>query len=125
MPPKFIPGYVKPDGTLYVVTKFKTAQDAANLRDPVTAFCVQWVEERKDWQLGKDMRIDQGPGDYLGIFIGPPNVVKVEGNELWLRFDARVYSYWWRDWFVMMLSGLRGAFPELEREPGISTNCDE
>ncbi len=125
MPPKFIPSYVKSDGTFYVVTKFKTAQDAANLRDQVTAWCVQWIEDRKHWQLDEG-NIDKGPVDYLGIFTGPPNVVRAEDNQFWLRFDARVYSYWWRDWFVMMLSGLRSAFPELQPdEDRLSFNSDE
>lgn len=125
---KYIPPHVQQDGTFCVVTKFVTTQDAASLQHQVTDWCKQWLIEHEDWQRPVDEEsadIDKDPWDYSDIFFGTPYVIKAEGNKLWLRLDARVYSYWWRDWYAGMMGNLVRAFPELRREKRLTFSCDD
>jgi hypothetical protein len=130
MRPKFIPSYVREDGTFCVVTKFKITSDAANLRHPVTEWCNQWVaanEKMKPLMFDNTGEEDESQywHYYFAIFKSPPYVIKAEADQLWLRLDG-TYSYWWRDWFVQLMGDLTSAFPELKQENSeVSNNCDE
>ncbi|MEO8607154.1 MAG: hypothetical protein ABI690_04700 [Chloroflexota bacterium] len=127
MSARYIPSMVRADGTFCVIAKFKTAEEAAALHDPVTDWCKQWVANHQHWQrTAEEINIDKnGPWDYFAIFHGPPYVIKAEDRELWVRLDARVYSYWWRDWFAPMMVGLKSAFPTLKADGKLSFDCDE
>jgi hypothetical protein len=114
---KYIPPFVQEDGTFWVVVTFTTAQNAEGLHDPVTQWCEEWITNNLHWEPVTPEEVwkaDKGPWNYFEIFTGAPYVVKAEDHDLWLRFDARLYSYWWRDWFVFLVSHLRQAFPELQ-----------
>jgi hypothetical protein len=127
MPSKFLPSYVRADGTFCVVAKFKTSEDASSLREPVTEYCEQWVVENRHWKrTDSEINIEKnGPWDYFAIFFGAPYVIKAEDHQLWLRLDARLYSYWWRDWFASMMGNLVRAFPVLQPEEKLFFDCDE
>jgi hypothetical protein len=128
MRPKFIPSFVREDGTFCVIIKFTITQDAANLREQITEWCKQWIAEHQHWQRPvseSEIGADKGPWNYFEIFSGPPYVIKAVEHQLWLRFDGKVYSYWWKDWFAPMMGGLQRAIPELQMKDRFSYNCDD
>jgi hypothetical protein len=127
MDSKYIPQFVQQDGSFCVVVKFTTTQATADLQNKIANWCNQWIKEHKHWQRPtkeSPSNADDDPWDYLEIFTGPPYVIKAEDSELWLRFDGRVYSYWWRDWFAPMMGHLVREFPELQPEDRLSFSCE-
>lgn len=115
------------NGSFCVITKFTTSEDTDDLKDKVVDWCNRWIAEHKDWQRPTDesgVDINKDSWDYSEIFIGPPYVIKAEDNQLWLRLDVRIHSYWWRDWFASMMGGLVRAFPELHVSDRIFFSCD-
>ncbi|MEP7288033.1 MAG: hypothetical protein ABI947_19950 [Chloroflexota bacterium] len=126
--PSKIPAYVREDGTFCVVVEFETIQDATNLRDQVTQWCNEWIEENKTVHrvgISDDLSVDdvERLPDYFEIFTSPPYIIKAEDDQLWLRLDG-MYSYWWRDWLARIGVSLTRALPEL-RLHKISINCGE
>ncbi len=106
------------NGIFCWIVKFETSQDAADLSEPVTELCQQWIADNNNTSgepviLGEEEIDIVDPYDYFRAFTKYPYVVKAEGNSLWLRFDGIYGSYWWRDWLVRVLGALRKAFPEL------------
>jgi hypothetical protein len=121
------PNYVREDGTFCIIVKFKTTANAANVRDKAAEWCKEWVAENKSWNPASPSDdssiVDKGAWSYYAIFSGPPDIVRADNDQLWLRFRG-VYSYWWRDWAARIVGGLMHALPEL-RDQYLSFDCDE
>jgi hypothetical protein len=126
MPRKF--PKTREDGTFCVVARFTITQNAANLRDQINDWCKRWIEENNDTS-GEPGVVGEGilkePMDFFNAFTRSPYVIEAEDNQMWLRFDRVLGSYWWRDWLARILVALQRAYPELQPEGRLSFHCNE
>jgi hypothetical protein len=105
---------LRPDGSFCIEFMVRVrASELQALASRVAEWLDAWVREHRYLRRSFPREKGQELVDFFDELAGVPSCVACPPGSLRLRFNGLPGAYWWRDYYVLMLTGMRAAFPEV------------